>query len=364
MLEYPESRSHIEQLETKAQEGLIYLHTSDFMLESGECFHGLKLSYSTYGELSARKDNVIWVCHALTANAHVLSWWGALFGKGKLYDTDKYFVICVNVPGSCYGSSGPLDVDTDRHKVYYNEFPRFTIRDVVKSFELLREYLGISEIHTCIGGSLGGQQAIEWGIMCPWLIKNLILLASNARTSPWGIALNETQRMAIRADPTWGQHHPEAGLEGMKVARAIALLSYRSYQAYLDTQSDHIEEIYNFKAISYQLHQGEKFSRRFNAYSYWYLTLLLDSHNVGRGRVSVEDALATITANTLIIGIDNDVLFPLVEQEFMAKHIPGAVFFTISSPFGHDGFLIESEKIIPLIQKFYDPENNFENQPI
>ena len=202
---------------------------------------------------------------------------------------------------------------------------------------------------------MGGQQAVEWGIIKPDLIQNLILVATNAVHSPWGVAFNESQRMAIEVDKTWGESHAHAGIEGMKAARATALISYRNYETYQITQSrqDHSLEK-TLRAVSYQRYQGEKLAQRFNAYSYYIFSKMMDSQDVGRNRGGIISALKLIKSNTLVIGIKSDALFPIVEQEFLAKHIPGASFQVIDSLYGHDGFLIESglmTKAIRLWQK-------------
>jgi homoserine O-acetyltransferase len=202
---------------------------------------------------------------------------------------------------------------------------------------------------------MGGQQAVEWGIINPDLIQNLILVATNAVHSPWGVAFNESQRMAIEVDHTWKESHPQAGIEGMKAARATALISYRNYETYQITQSrqDHSLEK-TLRAVSYQRYQGEKLAQRFNAYSYYILSKMMDSQDVGRNRGGIIPALKLIQSNTLVIGIKSDALFPIVEQEYLAKHIPGASFQVIDSLYGHDGFLIESglmTKAIRLWQK-------------
>lgn len=325
----------------------------DLTLERGGVLKQARICYHTFGKLNEKKDNVVWVCHALTGNSNPLEWWSGLFGIDKFYSPSEYFIVCVNVLGSCYGTTNALDLNPDTGKPYFHTFPRLTIRDIVNSFELVRTKLGIEKIHTCIGGSLGGQQAIEWAVSNPTLIQNLIIMAANAQMSPWGIALNETQRMAIYADQTWKEDKPEAGLEGMKVARAIALLSYRSYKTYQITQKNEIDELDNLRSITYQQHQGNKFKNRFNAFSYVSLTYILDSHNVGRYRGSVEDALRSIRAKTLIIGIKTDLLFPIEEQIFMNKYIPNSRLDIIDSIYGHDGFLIETDKIESSIKKFY-----------
>jgi homoserine O-acetyltransferase/O-succinyltransferase len=332
----------------------ILKYTSPFHFESGQSIQELIIAYSTYGKLSLAQDNVVWVCHALTANSEAVSWWDGLIGEGKLYDTSKYYIVCANILGSCYGTSGPLVINPKTGIPYYLNFPQFTIRDLVAAHEVLRKHLGITKIHTCIGGSLGGQQAMEWAIINPALIENLVLLATNAQHSPWGIAFNEAQRMALQADPTWNDESAHAGQTGMAAARAVALLSYRNYHTYLHSQSeDDQEKTDGFKASSYQNYQGEKLVKRFNAHSYWYLSKAMDSHNVGRGRGGSEKALRLIKSRTLLIGILTDVLFPIEEQIFLSNNIPGASYHQIDSLFGHDGFLIEATKIETGIKAFY-----------
>ncbi|TDQ12107.1 homoserine O-acetyltransferase family protein [Pedobacter metabolipauper] len=330
-----------------------YTYNKPFKLENGKKLRKVEIAYQTYGKLNAKKDNVIWACHALTANADVLDWWKGLFGNNDLFNPEEHFIICANVLGSHYGSTNPLSINPATGLPYYLAFPDLTIRDMVAAHQLLAAHLGISSIKVLIGGSLGGQQALEWSISDAKSIENLILVASNAVHSPWGIAFNESQRLAISTDRTFYAQLPEGGLKGLKTARSIALLSYRTYEAYSSTQLESVnDKTGSFRAASYQNYQGEKLCKRFNAYSYWYLTKAMDSHNVGRGRNSVLDALALVKANTLVIGIENDVLFPLSEQEFLGKNIPGAEFKSISSAYGHDGFLIETDTLTRIIGNF------------
>lgn len=331
-----------------------YHYKHKFVLESGKSLPELQIAYHTYGKLNAKKDNVIWVCHALTANSDVFDWWQGLFGNNNLFNPEDHFIVCANIIGSHYGSTGPLSINPNTGNPYYHHFPEITIRDIVNSHELLRKHLEIEKINTLIGGSLGGQQALEWAILKNDLFENLILLATNAQHSPWGIAFNESQRLAIKADRSWYNFSPDAGLKGLKAARSIALLSYRNYNTYTSTQKeDNDDKTENFKASSYQNYQGEKLVNRFNAYSYWHLSKAMDSHNVGRNRDGVEKALKQIKAKTLVIGISSDILFPTVEQKFLAKHIVNAKYTEIDSLYGHDGFLIETEKISNEIQKYF-----------
>lgn len=223
---------------------------------------------------------------------------------------------------------------------------------MVAAHQLLATHLGITQIEVLIGGSLGGQQAMEWAIAKPTLIKNLVLLATNAYHSAWGIAYNQSQRLAIEADTTWAENSPTAGQRGLKAARAIALLSYRNYDTYRLTQTeDSVDVVTNFKAASYQNYQGDKLVNRFNAYTYYRLSQAMDSHNVGRGRGSVINALQAIQANTIVIAISSDGLFPPTEQAFLAEHIPQATLHTIDSTYGHDGFLIETQAITHVLQQ-------------
>jgi homoserine O-acetyltransferase len=326
-----------------------------FKLENGKKLESIRIAYHTYGTLNAQKDNVVWVCHALTANSDVFDWWKGLFGENCLFNPDKHFIICANVLTSQYGSTFPLDINPNTGSAYYQTFPVCTVRDMVNAHKLLANHLGIQNISVLIGGSLGGQQALEWAISEPLQIKKLITIASNAQHSSWGIAFNESQRLAITTDRTFFANTPNGGKKGLKVARTIALLSYRSYETYAATQGEvTCDKMDNFKASSYQNYQGEKLINRFNAYSYWYLTKAMDSHNVGRDRGSVEEALSEVKAKTLVIGIPSDVLFQINEQRFIAKHIPNAQFAVLDSFYGHDGFLIETEILTNQISEFLD----------
>ncbi|OIN59295.1 homoserine O-acetyltransferase family protein [Arsenicibacter rosenii] len=325
-----------------------------FPLEAGGTLPGFRLAYTTYGTFKPDDPkNVIWICHALTGNADPADWWSGLVGPGKFYDPAQHFIICANVIGSCYGSTGPLSINPETGEPFYHDFPTITIRDMVNALDLLRQELGIEKIYKLIGGSLGGQQAVEWAILRPKLVENLILIASNAVFSPWGIAFNESQRMAIEADPTWRERRDDAGVNGMKAARSMALISYRNYDTYGFTQAlDNNEQLADYKAASYQRYQGEKIAARFNAFTYRVLTTVMDSHNVGRNRGSILNALAQIKANTLVVGIRSDILFPPSEQQFLARHIPNAVYEEIDSLYGHDGFLIEFKPLAGLIRKW------------
>jgi len=223
---------------------------------------------------------------------------------------------------------------------------------VVKAQMLLIAHLELKGIFMCMGGSCGGHQVLEMALLSPIPVKNIMIIAASARETAWSIAIHTTQRMAIESDPTWLSPDPDAGLTGLHTARGIGLLTYRTVNAYLDTQTDEDERVDNFKAESYIRYQGEKLVRRFNAWSYWFLTRILDSHHLGRGRGSVEKALSEIKSRALILSIDTDILIPPSEQQLIASHIPGAEYQVIPSRFGHDGFLIEQAKIREAFKKF------------
>ena len=320
-------------------------------LECGAVLPELTVGYHTYGTLNEDKSNVVWICHALTANSDVADWWKGLVGQGYLLNPEKYFIVCANILGSCYGTTGPLSTDPRTGQPYYHNFPLITIRDMVTAHDLLRSHLGIEKIHLLVGGSMGGYQALEWCMMKPDRIDQLFLIATSAHESPWGIAIHTAQRLAIEADCSWNENNDKAGQKGLKAARAIGMLTYRHYQTYALTQSEtNHSKIDNFKASSYINYQGEKLVNRFNAYSYWYLTKSMDSHNVARGRSeSIEAALEMIKQKTLVIGINNDILCPLVELQMIAEHIPDATFYSIDSNYAHDGFLIETRQISEIL---------------
>jgi homoserine O-acetyltransferase/O-succinyltransferase len=332
----------------------LFHYPNEFVLESGEKLPGFQLKYTTLGQLNKERSNAVWVCHALTGNSDFTSWWDGLFNEDGPFDPRHYFIICVNTLGGCYGSTGPLTTNSSSGKIYFHDFPLITNRDVVVGFDLLREELGIQQVHTLIGGSLGGQQVLEWAIQKPETFVHLIPVACNAFHSPWGIAFNEAQRMAIMADATWKENDFRAGHEGLKAARAMGMISFRSFEAFAETQSEKsLDKLDDFRAASYQRYQGLKLANRFNAFTYWTLTKAMDSHHVGRGRGGAEKALKTIKAKTLVVGMDSDILFPLVEQQFLADSIPDAAFEIVSTPYGHDGFLIEFEQLKATIRKFF-----------
>ncbi|OAV43595.1 homoserine O-acetyltransferase [Lewinella sp. 4G2] len=331
-----------------------YLHIMHpFTLESGATLPEVTAAYNTYGALNAARDNVIFVCHALTANSDCADWWPGLVGPGDTLDPEKYFIVCVNMLGSCYGTTSPLSLNPETGRAYGLDFPLVTTRDNARFFALVADHLGIGKIRLLMGGSMGGQCAGEWACLQPERIELLCLLATNARHSAYGIAFNETQRMALRADATLGTDAPDAGKAGLEAARALAVLSYRHYRTYDATQTQpDLNDVDDFRASSYQRYQGFKLWKRFDPVCYYTLSRSMDTHNLGRHRGGEAVALATIQSPTLIISIDTDILFPTEEQSLLSRHIKNSRLEVMQSDYGHDGFLVETKTIGLLLADF------------
>ena len=331
-----------------------YTFPEPFELELGGKIQNLTIAYDTYGTLAEGGSNAVWVCHALTANSDVADWWPHTVEKGAFLDPEKCFTVCANIIGSCYGSTGPLSVNLATGKPYYGDFPRLTIRDMARAHSLLADHLGLRRIHALVGSSVGGFQAVEWIAAEPRRFGRLVLIATDVKASPWSIARDETQRMAIRADATWGEPRADAGAAGLAAARAIGLLSYRGGEGYNLTQQDPESDTLpdDHRACTYQRHQGDKLVKRFNAYSYMTILDAFDTHDVGRGRGGVDAALRRICCPTMVVGLTTDIIFPPAEQREIARRIPGAVYREISSPLGHDGFLVEHGQLNAILNDF------------
>lgn len=331
-----------------------FTHSQPFPLESGETLPGITIAYHTYGELSADADNAVWVCHALTANSDVADWWPNTVAQGRFLDPRRHFVVCANFLGSCYGTTGPACNNPATGRPWGLDFPRITVRDMVRAHQLLARHLGISRVRLLAGASIGGFQCMEWAASQPDFAERLALICTAPQISPWVAALNETQRMAIEADPSFRSDDPAAGRKGMGAARSIALLSYRGSTGYNASQQDSEPDAACFahRVHTYQQHQGEKLEQRFNAHSYYRLTQAVDSHNLARGRGSLPEALGRIACPTLLVSCSTDILFPPAESELMARYVPHSQVAMIHSPFGHDGFLVESDQLNELLLDF------------
>ena len=343
----------------------------DLELESGQVLEGARLAYESWGELNASKSNAVLVLHALTGDSHTsgdagpghptTGWWNGLIGPGLALDTNKYFVLTPNVLGGCQGSTGPSSLDKSGRE-YGPAFPQLTIRDQANSFVILGEQLGITKWHGVIGGSMAGMHALEMAIESPSSIDRLAILAAPPFSTADQIALNTVQLEAIRSDsnfaagwyydakPGFGPHR------GLALARRMALLNYRSpaelndrFSRTWQSQVSPITERGKYAVESYLDFHGNKFVRRFDANSYITLVGAMNSHDVARGRQSLEAALGTIQSKTLVLGLNTDRLFPLSGQQLIADHIGGELFGgelqVIDSEFGHDGFLIEIEEV-------------------
>lgn len=329
-----------------------YHHDKPFALELGGVIQHLTIAYHTYGTLNDARDNAVWVCHALTANSDVADWWPHTVEEGRFLDPARHFVICANILGSHYGTTGPL-TPADNGEPLYADFPKLTIADMARAHALLADALGIKQIHTLVGSSVGGFQALEWAAQQPDRFNRMILIATDAKASPWTIAVDETQRMAIMADATYGQRRPDAAQAGLAAARAIGMLTYRGPEGYNRTQQDPEGQPITtpHRACTYQTHQGKKLCLRYNAYSYVTILDAFDTHDIGRGRGGVEKVLNSLKMPTIVIGISSDIIFTPPEMRRLAQNLGNATYYEIDSEMGHDGFLVEYEQLNRIINQ-------------
>ena len=323
-----------------------------FDFEAGGSVSSLEVAYHTSPMDYHKGMKTIWICHALTSDSDAEEWWPELVGPGKLFDTEKYFVVCGNMLGSCYGSSGPSCIDPETGKPYYFSFPKVTVRDIVNALDAVREHIGIGHIDLLVGASIGGFQALEWSVKCPDLFTKAVYIATSSRISPWITAFEESQRMALEADPTFRACESlDGGKKGLECARTIALLSYRCEDGYnLKQQEPSDDTLFADRAGSYHRYQGHKFAEKFDAYSYYYLSLSVDSNNLGRNRGGEAAALGMIRAEATFIVIDSDLIFPPYRMKWMSGQVKGSKFHEIKSHFGHDGFFLECAQLDELIR--------------
>lgn len=352
---------------------------SPFITERGDVLSHVEIAYETWGTLNPQRDNVVLVTHALTGDSHVAAtpadprpgWWEPLIGPGRPIDTDRFFVICSNLLGSCYGSTGPSSIDPSTGRPYNLRFPYITIRDIVAAQERLLTKLGIHRLHTIIGGSLGGMQALEWAAMFPDRVGRIVPIATSGRFSAQGIAYNEVQRRAIMLDPAWngGDYEPGAGPEqGLAIARMVGMITYQCdglmearFGRRPEARYTAWPEFFDRYDIEGYLHyQGDKLVRRFDANSYLYLTRAMDSHDLGRGRDSYLAGLSRIQARTLSIGVSSDILFPPYQAEEIATQLRrlgrDAHYHELESENGHDAFLKDFDLLAPVIQAFVEED--------
>lgn len=355
-----------------------FVSQAPFYFESGGVIPQLTLRYETYGRLNKARDNAILICHALSGDHHCAGvygvkerkqgWWNFVVGPGKPIDTSRYFVICSNVLGGCSGSSGPSSINPERGKPYGLDFPKITVRDMVRAQNLLLDSLELNQLHAVIGGSMGGMQALQWVVDFPDRFKRYIALACCPRHSAQAIAFNDTGRQAILRDPLWlnGKYSSEKPpAQGLSVARMMAHITYLSdsvMEAKFGRQlssSDASREHFDveFEVESYLRYMGESFATRFDANTYLYLTKALDRFDLHRP-MSLEDTFSKVTASGLVVGFTSDWLYPPQGNQEIVEALlrlgKDATYAELATDFGHDSFLVRSPELYALIQAFLD----------
>ncbi len=337
-----------------------WFDAGSFDVEAGTTLPDVQVAYRTWGTLNEARDNAVVICHALTGDQNADQWWGPAIGPGGGIDTDRWFVICANVLGSCYGTTGPPSKNPATGRPWAGDFPHVTIRDIVRLQKRLTDHLGAARVACVVGGSMGGMQVLEWALLYPDLVATIAPISVGAAHSPWCIATSEAQRQAIFADPKWRDGHYDLAdppLAGLAVARQIGIVSYRSPASFAEKfgrRSEHGDNAAEgiFDVESYLRYQGNALVQRFDAGAYVTLTYAMDSHDVGRGRGGAAAALGGVTAPALVIGVSSDVLYPVEEQHELADLLPNARYVEIDSPHGHDGFLIEHQAVGGLVGDF------------
>ena len=356
----------------RAQSLTVATPENPLRLEYGGVLPHVTVTFETYGELSAAKDNAVLLCHALTGSAHaagvqhkgeVPGWWDPLVGPGKAVDTRRHFVVCANVLGGCYGTTGPGSAEPDTGEPYRLRFPRYTVRDMVAVQARLLDALGLETVRAVVGGSMGGMQALEWAASYPARVRSLVSIAVGARHSAWAIGLNEVARRAITSDPAWQGGDYPTGTQpetGLGLARAVAMLSYRSVDSLeakfgrerVSASRELLER--SFEIESYLNYQGVKLVKRFDANTYLYLTKAMDDYDLAEGRGRLKDVLKQMTMPALVLGIDSDVLYPESEVKTLAAGLPNAEYARVTSPHGHDAFLIEFPQVAARLRRFLE----------
>ncbi|APG29074.1 homoserine O-acetyltransferase [Syntrophotalea acetylenivorans] len=348
-------------------------------LESGRLLGSpLTLAYETYGCLNSSRSNAILVTHAWTGDAHAAGkhtpddrkpgWWDDMIGPGKVLDTDRYFIVCSNVIGSCGGSTGPTSINPRTNRPYRLNFPVIMVRDMVRAQKLLIDHLGLDSLLTVIGGSMGAMQALEWGVLYPETVRSIIPIAGTGRTSPMAIALNALARQAIFNDPLWkkGNYKPEhPPAEGLALGRAVGHISFLSdasmnlkFGRRFSARDGMFDFFGQFEVERYLEYNGRNFIDRFDTNAFLYLAKALDLYDVAWDFANREEALSRIDCPSLWFAFSSDWLYPPQQSEEMVtllKKLDKPVeYHLIDSDYGHDSFLIEPEKFTPLISAFLD----------
>ncbi|MGI9233117.1 MAG: homoserine O-acetyltransferase MetX [Woeseiaceae bacterium] len=327
----------------------------DFVLENNECLRDVMIAYQTWGDAANADDSAILICHALTGSADVDAWWPNIIGEGKAFDPASDFIICANILGSCYGTTGPVSLKPGTRERYRADFPRISVRDMVELQRILLDELGVEYLDLVTGPSLGGMQALEWAITYPERVGSIVPIGVGGRHSAWCIGISEAQRAAIAADPNWNNGYYSDDLppsNGLAAARMMAVCTYRSWESFdrrfgRDKRAD--EE---YQVQSYLQHQGQKINGRFDANTYVTLTHAMHTHDLSRGRGEYLDVLASLSQPALIVSVSTDALYPPEEQQLLAEHLPASTYAVLDSAHGHDGFLIETGMLGQKILRF------------
>ena len=326
-----------------------------FELESGDVLDGVRVAYRTWGTLSESDPSAVLVCHALTGSADVDQWWPGLIGADGAFDPDEDYIVCANILGSCYGTSGPASQRPDGERTYQADFPDISVRDMVHLQARLLEGLGVTRLSLVTGPSLGGMQALEWACLYPDRVGSIVPIGVGGRHSPWCIGLSESQRAAIEADPDWNggfyseEQRPQKGLAA---ARMMAICAYRSWASFDSRFARNRRDDGRFEVESYLRYQGDKFNDRFDANTYFTLTRAMHSHDLARGREPIEERLKALDLPALVVSVSSDGLYPPEEQVFLAEHLGNARYVVLESEHGHDGFLIETDRLAAMIRTF------------
>ncbi len=324
-------------------------------LESGSCLDEVVIAYRTWGNPRNANKSAVLVCHALTGSADVDAWWPGMIGPGKVFDPDRDYIICSNILGGCYGTTGPASLRPGSRERYRAAFPQVSVRDMVNVQRLLLDYLGVERLSLVTGPSLGGMQALEWALMYPDRVQGIVPIGVGGRHSAWCVAMSEAQRAAIYADANWrdGEYDDAAPPEkGLAAARMMAIVGYRSWQGFERRFGRQRRDNGELEVQSYLRYQGEKINRRFDAATYVRLTQAMNGHDLARGRGDFATAVAGIRQPALVVSIASDILYPPHEQEALVRHLPNAQYEVLESAEGHDGFLIETEKLAARIAAF------------
>ncbi|MEO0997685.1 MAG: homoserine O-acetyltransferase [Pseudomonadota bacterium] len=333
-----------------------YFESKDALeLESGAVLPGLTLAYRTWGRLDPAAPDAVLICHALTGSADADDWWPGMIGDGLALDPARDFIVCSNVIGGCYGSSGPLTTAAGGDRRYGGDFPQVTVRDMVQAQRRLLDALGVRRLKLVVGPSLGGMQVLEWAATFPERVESIAPIGVSGRHSAWCIGISAAQREAIYNDPAWqGGHYSDASppAQGLAAARMMAMVSYRSFDNLAERFGRGREDSGEFSVESYLRYQGAKLNGRFDAVSYVRLTEAMDSHDVARGRGDYPAVLGTIAQPALVVSVSSDVLYPPREQRELAEALPNADYRVLESPHGHDGFLIDTAELGFMIKDF------------